>query len=243
MENNDQPTPRFRPLYQQIKEALLSRIVSGMWPPGTYIPSESALSQEYGVSVGTLRKAVDALANEHVVIRHQGKGTVVATHDSDRSLFQFFHFVRFDGSRSLPVSRVLQRRCRQATAEEVQALEIEKGKVVVHIQRIRVLDDVPALLEDLVVDAARFPALENEPQTLPNTLYQLYQQKFSQSVAKAEERLLAVAAGQQEQKHLGVAIGSPLLEVRRIARGLQGEALEYRVSRCNTQHHCYLNEL
>lgn len=243
MENNDQPTPRFRPLYQQIKEALLSRIVSGMWPPGTYIPSESALSQEYGVSVGTLRKAVDALANEHVVIRHQGKGTVVATHDSDRALFQFFHYVRFDGSRSLPVSQVLLRQRRQATAEEANALALEEGANVIHIQRIRMLDDEPALLEDLVVDADRFPALEEEPITLPNTLYQLYQQGFNQSVAKAEERLLAVSAGLQEHQYLGVEINTPLLEVRRIARGLQGDPIEYRVSRCHTQHHCYLNEL
>lgn len=240
---NDQPTPSYRPLYQQIKEALLSRIVSGMWPPGTFIPSESALSQEYGVSVGTLRKAVDALANEHVVIRYQGKGTVVATHDTDRSLFQFFHLMSLDGSRSLPISRVLQRECRPATSEEANVLGIEENTVVVHIRRVRVLDEVPALLEDLVVDAARFPALESEPKTLPNTLYQLYQQKFGQNIAKAEERLFAVTAGVQEQKYLGVGPGCPLLEIRRVARGFQGEALEYRVSRCETQQHCYWNEL
>ncbi|WP_404298265.1 GntR family transcriptional regulator [Halomonas sp.] len=240
---NDPLKPSYRPLYQQIKEALLSRIVSGDWPPGTFIPSESALSQEYGVSVGTLRKAVDALASDHVVIRHQGKGTVVATHDSDRSLFQFFHLTRIDGTRSLPVSRVLLRERRTATADEAEVLGTKKGTAVVHIQRVRELDEMPALLEDLVVDAARFPALEKEPQTLPNTLYQLYQQRFGQSVAKAEESLFAVAACAQEQKHLGVALGSPLLEIRRIARGLQGEALEYRVSRCETQRHCYWNEL
>ncbi|WP_280554253.1 GntR family transcriptional regulator [Halomonas sp. 25-S5] len=240
---NDPLKPSYRPLYQQIKEALLSRIVSGDWPPGTFIPSESALSQEYGVSVGTLRKAVDALASDHVVIRHQGKGTVVATHDSDRSLFQFFHLTRIDGTRSLPVTRVLLRERRTATADEAEVLGTKEGTVVVHIQRVRELDEMPALLEDLVVDAARFPALEKEPQTLPNTLYQLYQQRFGQSVAKAEERLFAVAAGAQEEKHLGVALGSPLLEIRRIARGLQGEALEYRVSRCETQRHCYWNVL
>lgn len=240
---NDQPKPSYRPLYQQIKEALLARIVSGEWPPGTFIPSESALSQEYGVSVGTLRKAVDALASDHVVIRHQGKGTVVATHDSDRSLFQFFHLMRLDGTRSLPVSRVLQRERRLATMDEAEVLGLAEGSVVVHIRRVRELDEMPALLEDLVVDAARFPALEVEPQTLPNTLYQLYQQRFGQSVARAEERLFAVAAGVQEQKHLGVLLGSPLLEIRRIARGLQGEALEYRVSRCETQQHCYWNVL
>lgn len=240
---NHKLTPSYSPLYQQIKEALLSRIVSGEWSPGTFIPSESALSQEYGVSVGTLRKAVDALASDHVVIRHQGKGTVVATHDSDRSLFQFFHLMRLDGSRSLPISRVLVRERRPANAEEADKLGLEAEADVVHIRRVRDLEGVPALLEELVVSAARFPALESEPQTLPNTLYQLYQQRFGQSVAKAEEHIFAVAAGAPEQKQLGVALGSPLLEIRRVARNLQGEPLELRISRCETQHHCYFNEL
>ncbi|QFU02512.1 HTH-type transcriptional regulator FrlR [Halomonas sp. THAF5a] len=238
-----QLTPSYRPLYQQIKEALLARIVSGDWPPGTFIPSESALSKEYGVSVGTLRKALDALASDQVVIRHQGKGTVVATHDSDRSLFQFFHLTRLDGTRSLPVSRVLLRERRPATEEEARILDLEPSAVVVHIRRIRELEEEPALLEDLVVEAARFPALECEPETLPNTLYQLYQQRFGQSVAHAEERLFAVSAGPQEEAYLGTAPGSPLLEIHRVARGLQGEALEYRISRCETRRHCYWNDL
>ena len=238
-----QLTPSYRPLYQQIKEALLARIVSGDWPPGTFIPSESALSKEYGVSVGTLRKALDDLASDLVVIRLQGKGTVVATHDSDRSLFQFFHLTRLDGTRSMPISRVLIRECRPATMEEAKILELEAGSAVVHIRRVRDLEGSPALLEDLVVDASRFPALEFEPDPLPNTLYQLYQQRFGQSVARAEERLFAVAAGTPEQETLGVTLGSPLLEIHRVARNLRGEALELRISRCETEHHCYYNEL
>jgi GntR family transcriptional regulator len=236
-------TPSYRPLYQQIKEALLSRIVSGEWPPGTFIPSEAALSEEYGVSVGTLRKAVDALASDLVVIRYQGKGTVVATHDSDRSLFQFFRLVGRDGSRSMPISRILARECRPATREEAEVLRIQEGETVVHIRRVRDLDEAPAMLEDLVVSARRFPDLEREPTTLPNTLYQLYQQRFGQSVAKAEERLFAVTASPLEEEILKVAPGTPLLEIRRVARDLQGETLEYRISRCETQKHCYWNEL
>lgn len=238
-----QMTPTFRPLYQQIKEVLLARIVSGEWAPGTFIPSESALSQEYAVSVGTLRKALDALAKDQVVIRYQGKGTVVATHDADRSLFQFFHLVRLDGQRSLPISRVLRRERRKATAEEVQALELEAGEEVIHIRRVRELDDHPALLEDAVVSARLFAGLEKAPEPLPNTLYHLYQQQFGCSVANAEERLFAVAADSQDKTHLGVKVGTPLLEIRRIARDLQGRPVEWRVSRCETSQHCYINEL
>ena len=149
-------TPSYRPLYQQIKEALLARIVSGDWPPGTFIPSESALSKEYGVSVGTLRKALDVLANELVVIRHQGKGTVVATHDSDRSLFQFFHLVGNDGKHSLPASRVLVRERRRARVEEAKILMLKPREQIVYIQRVRDLDDKPALLESVLVSEERF---------------------------------------------------------------------------------------
>ena len=65
----DQPSLSYRPLYQQIKEVLLQRIVSGEWAPGTFIPSESALAKEYQVSVGTLRKALDSLASDNVVVQ------------------------------------------------------------------------------------------------------------------------------------------------------------------------------
>lgn len=240
---NQHITPTYRPLYQQIKEALLARVVAGEWSPGTFIPSESALAEQYGVSVGTLRKALDALANDKVVIRYQGKGTAVATHDSDRSLFQFFRLIGLDGSRCLPISRVLTRERRVATREEADVLGLVAGEEVVHIRRIRELDDRPALLEDLVVSATRFAGLEQEPVPLPNTLYHLYQQRFGHSVAHAEERIFAIAADAQDQAHLGVEIGSPLLEIRRIAKDLQDTPLEYRVSRCETEHHCYFNEL
>ena len=93
--------PIFQPLYQQIRDLLLERITSGEWSPGTYIPSEAALAASYNVSVGTLRKALNALVEENVVIRQQGKGTSVATHDADRALFRFFNLRRHDGERCL----------------------------------------------------------------------------------------------------------------------------------------------
>lgn len=240
---NSPVTLTFGPLYQQIKAALLGRVVSGEWAPGTFIPSESALAKEYAVSVGTLRKALDTLASDQVVIRHHGKGTVVATHDTDRSLFQFFHLVRLDGKRSLPASRVLLRKQRAATSEEVKILALEAGEKVIHIKRVRDLDGHPTLLEDVVVSARFFSGLEIAPLPLPNTLYQLYERQFGCSVANAEERLSAVAANEKDEIHLEVKKGTPLLEIRRIAKDLQGKPVEWRVSRCETSQYCYFNEL
>ncbi|WP_136067786.1 GntR family transcriptional regulator [Modicisalibacter radicis] len=231
--------PTFQPLYKQIKELLLERIASGEWPPGTFIPSEASLASSYDVSVGTLRKALNELVADNVVIRRQGKGTAVATHDADRALFRFFNIVSHDGERCLPVSRVLGRTRRAPTADERQTLELADGGEVIHIRRVRELQGTAILLEDIVLDAARFAALENQPEVLPNTLYQLYQQQYGRTVAHADETLVAVRAGRDEVEQLGVASGEPLIEIRRVARDYQDVPIERRISRLSTRDYAY----
>ena len=73
--------PSFRPLYEQIKVLLTQSLIAGEWHPGEAIPSEQELAQRFKVSQGTVRKAIDELAAENILIRRQGKGTFVATHN------------------------------------------------------------------------------------------------------------------------------------------------------------------
>lgn len=235
--------PTFQPLYKQIKNLLLERIASGEWPPGTFIPSEATLASSYNVSVGTLRKALDELASDNVVVRRQGKGTAIATHDADRALFRFFNIVRHDGERSLPVSRVLSRQRRPASAAERKSLELASAAEVIHVRRIRELTGTPTLLEDIVLDAATFAAVEQQPEVLPNTLYNLYQHQYGVTVAHAEEQLIAVPASEQDAAHLGVEIGEPLIEIRRVARDYQDTPIELRTSRLTTRQYCYASHL
>lgn len=236
-------TAIFQPLYMQISQLLLERIASGEWPAGTYIPSEASLADAYNVSIGTLRKALNELVSNNVVIRYQGKGTVVAAHDSDSALFRFFNVLRENGERSLPLSRVLARHLRSASVEEATALDIAPGSKVIHIWRVRDLDGAPAILEHIYVDAARFPGMDREPEILPNTLYQLYQQKYACTVANAREQIKAVNAGPDEVLHLEAAEGEALLRIWRTARDFQDKPVEYRVSTVLTRHHAYANQL
>ena len=233
----------FQPLYLQISQLLLERIASGEWPAGTYIPSEASLAETYNVSIGTLRKALNELVSNNVVIRYQGKGTVVAAHDSDSVLFRFFNIWRDNGERILPLSRVLARHLRVASEEEAKALDIEPGSKVIHIWRVRDLDGVPAILEHVYVDAARFLELDREPELLPNTLYKLYQQKYACTVAIANEQIKAVSAGADEILHLDAKEGEALLRIYRIAKDFQDKPVEYRVSTILTRHHAYVNQL
>src|SRR5688500_1203942 len=95
------------PLYRVVKRSLLQAIDAGYVIAGQGLPSEAELARAFGVSVGTLRKAVDELVGEHILVRRQGRGTYVATHTDDRFLLQFFHLERADGLREAPKAQLL----------------------------------------------------------------------------------------------------------------------------------------
>src|SRR6185437_2452160 len=97
----------YQPLYAKVRDAFVQRLVDGSWQPGQALPSEIELAQEIGVSQGTVRKALDALASENLLVRQQGRGTFVALHDETRVPFRFFRIVPDGGQRSFPESVVL----------------------------------------------------------------------------------------------------------------------------------------
>lgn len=231
------------PLHRQLRDLLIARIDSGEWSPGTYLPSETRLAEEYGVAVGTLRKALLDLAQEGIVARRQGKGTVVTSHDSDAVLFRFFNLRRPDGSTLRPESRVLARRRRRATAAECTALDLPAGASVIAIERVREADGVPIIHEVIALDATRFAGLERQPELLPNTLYQLYQVLFGATVHRAHERLTAEAVPAARAAELALAAGDPILKITRVAVDFSGKPLEYRVSWVNTRGLHYAAEV
>jgi len=227
--------PVSQPLHQQLRDLMLGRIESGEWSPGTFLPSETRLAEEYGVAVGTLRKALLDMAAEGLVQRRQGKGTVVSSHDSDAVLFRFFNLRRADGTTFHPESRVLDRARRMTTPAEAVALGLATAADVVCITRVRDGDGVPLIYERIMLDAARFGSLLTAPDPLPNTLYQLYQTEFGASVFRAVEKITACAANADCARELGLELGAPVLRVHRVAVDYNGAPLELRVSYINTK--------
>ena len=235
--------PAFTPLYAQIKDSILSRIVAGEWSPGSFLPSEMALAEEYGVSQGTLRKALNELTLEKRLVRYQGKGTAVAVLDADSSLFPFFMLYDAAGRRVYPLSRTGDIRSGTAEDDEAEALDLEPGSEVIRIHRIRVLDDQPVINEQIVLPAFRFPRFSLNLRLLPNTLYEHYHQKVGIFVVRATETLEAVRPDALDQKLLRVDADEPLLEVRRRAFDVRDSVVEFRRSRIVTRHHHYRIEL
>jgi GntR family transcriptional regulator len=235
--------PDFKPLYQQVRDLLVGRIAAGTWRPGEVLPSEFQLAAEFKVSQGTVRKALDEMAQRHLLVRQQGKGTFVATHTPQRALFHFFHLVADDGARALPDHRLLSVRAAKATKPEAVRLEIRLGAGIFRIRRLRLLGDRVAIVESIVLPATLFPGLERRDGALPNELYRFYEQAYGVAVARAVEWLKAVAARPDEARFLGLKPGAPLLEIDRLAHALDGRAVEWRVSRCDTRDYHYLSEL
>jgi GntR family transcriptional regulator len=232
----------YRPLYIQVKDSLIRRLIDGQWQPGQMIPSETDLAREIGVSQGTIRKALDVMTAENLLVRRQGRGTYVAEPAESRMLFQYFRMIPDSGEPSFPDSRILARSREKADATERSELGLASGASVWRIERIRDVAGAPAIVETISLSAVRFADFDRLT-GIPNNVYRLYSEKWGITIARARERLKAVAASPADATALGCRPGTPLLRINRVAFDLEGNAVERRVSRCLTATLHYLSEL
>jgi GntR family transcriptional regulator len=231
----------FRPLYRQVRDVLVKRIVDGIWRPGEALPSETDIATDLRVSQGTVRKALNELVEENFVVRRQGKGTFVARHDEERILFQFFKLISDNGISEFPDSRILSVTVEAADARAAEALSLRAGSRVVRIERLRSLAGRICILERIALPRALFPSIEKRD--LPNNLYELYRSVFGVTVVRAQERLKAVAAAKRDAKILGLPAGVPLLSIDRRAFAADGKPVEQRLSLCRTDILHYFSDL
>jgi GntR family transcriptional regulator len=236
------PTRRQEPLYIKARGVLMDRIRSGAWAPGTALPNEFELADELGMSQGTVRKSLDQLVADGLVVRHQGRGTFVADRTPEQWQFRFFNFYDSHGRRIIPEGSSAKAELRPATPSECQMLKLPSARSVVAISRTRSSGGLPFVAERLLLPAARFPGIE-KLRPVPNTLYDHYRRQFSVIVARAEDRLTAVAAGKTVAERLAVAIGTPLLRVDRIAYDIDDNPVEWRTSSVRLDQGHYLAHL
>ena len=233
------------PLYRTAKRALLRAIEGGDLPPGEALPSETVLARAFGISVGTLRHAVDELVAEHILVRRQGRGTFVATHGADRFLFQFFHIERSDGLREVPTVELLAfERLRLDDDTAAAALGLKLGDPVLQFDNRLLLQGRPVVHDRISLPAAAFKGLTDKRlRERPGTIYQLYQSGFGITVVRAQERARALACDRSSARVLGLAPGTPVMQVRRTALTFGDKPVEYRVSTLHTTLHEYVHTL
>jgi GntR family transcriptional regulator len=240
--------PSFSPLYLQIKDLLTRSLQSGEWKPGEAIPSEIELAQRFRVSQGTVRKAVDELAAENLVVRRQGKGTFVATHAEASTQYRFLRLVPDEGESQPLQRRLLECRRMRASADVARSLGLKAGDGVIWVRRMLLAQREsvlsPVVLDDLFLHGGLFKGLNAERMAShKGPMYRLFELEFGVHMARAEERLRAVAADAAQATLLELPVGAPLLSVDRLSYTYGDKAVELRRGLYRTEHHHYRNEL
>lgn len=236
--------PKFSPLYVQIKSLVIEGLQSGEWKPGEAIPSEGELARRFGVSQGTVRKAIDEMAAENLLDRRQGKGTFVATHQEQRAQFRFLRLAPDELRDETSDSRILECKRTRAPAEIARKLQLRAGDSVVTIRRVLWFDRVPTVLDDIWLNGVVFRGLTAERLAAYRApLYALFESEFATPMTRAEEKIRAVAADGAAARALKVAIGTPLLSVERVSMTYGDRPVELRRGLYVTADHHYRNAL
>jgi GntR family transcriptional regulator len=240
-------TPAFSPLYQQIKGLILQSLQAGEWKPGEAIPSEMDLATRFRVSQGTVRKAIDELAAENLVVRRQGKGTFVATHAEQHVRYRFLKLVPDSGDRDSegPAQReVLECRRLRASADVARALALRTGDPVVQVRRVLAFGGIPTILEDLWLPGNAFKGLSADQMAAwQGPTYAMFELQFGVRMVRAEEKIRAIAADTAQAALLAVPAGAPLLSVERLSYTYSDVPMELRRGLYRTDTHHYRNDL
>jgi GntR family transcriptional regulator len=239
--------PAFSPLYQQIKSLILRSLQAGEWKPGDVIPSELDLAARYRVSQGTVRKAIDALATDNLLVRRQGKGTFVATHAEAHTQYRFLRLLPDSGdlaSQGPAERRIIECRRLRASAEVARQLTLRTGDPVLQVKRVLSFSGTPAILEELWLPGGPFKGLTLE--TLSEDkgpMYALFESQFGVRMVRADEKIKAVGADADAAALLDVAPATPLLSVERLAYTYNDVPVELRRGLYRTDSRHYRNEL
>ncbi|WP_213990716.1 GntR family transcriptional regulator [Sodalis sp. dw_96] len=220
-------TPAKIPLYQKMKENLVQRVLSGEWRPGELVPSETALANEYSVSVGTARKAIEQLAQERLVVRQRGRGTTIATNRGGGiKPFRFLKFYSRDDVRT-EESVYLESTQGKASAQEAKSFGIEVGAPVARMIRLRAANQTPMLIEratireDVCPKASQLITLHR-----PVSISSFLDRMFNILIMRIDEKICAALADDQDIRHLGAAPGEPVLAVERLSYDLAGRLIQ-----------------
>lgn len=239
------PSPTtFSPLYRQIKALILKSLEAGEWQPGDSIPSESDLAVRFNVSQGTVRKAIDEMAAENLLVRRQGKGTFVATHSDPRSFFRFLRLVPDEGE--LVPSQSVPLECGRAKAgtDVARMLGLAPGAPIIIMRRLLKFAEEAVVFDEIYLPGELFQDLSLDVlKQSEKSLYDLFESRYGVRMIRAEERLRAVAADSVSSDLLQVEEGSPLLLVERVTYTYGNKPVEWRRGFYATGSHHYFNEL
>ena len=220
-------------LYQLAKESMMNKIKTGEWKAGDALPSGEELAKEYGVSMGTLRRALDEMVEEGLVVRKQGLGSYIQELTPDRSSQVYFPFEKRDGERFSPETKVLEITTRKP--HESEKKHLPSVKKVISVERHRFLQGSLIIQEIVTLPFSIFSGLEKE-KDLPNNLYPYYSEEFGIIVSHVNHKVAAIEADAKTADLFQVKQGQPLLEISRVTIDIEDRPVELRKTLALTEN-------
>jgi GntR family transcriptional regulator len=230
-----------RPLYLQLRDALVERIARGDWKPGAAIPNEGDLARECTVSTGTMRKALDVMEAERLLTRTQGRGTFVNDQGSGELAIRFSNIRNSDGARIAGHTPAVKVSEGKATDLEAERLQLDPQDAVYRLRRVRYREDRPYMVDETSMPAAMFPGLTDGRKISPRIT--VLSQQYGILLGKSSERVSMGQATPAMAEMLGLRTGAPLLVLDRVVTSLDGRPVEWRVGHCHFVDECYMVEL
>jgi GntR family transcriptional regulator len=215
------------PIYVQIRDALAERIRSGELPPGTQIPSERTLAQQYGVSRMTVRQAIADLVNAGLAKRLQGNGTYVAEPKVEQVLNPLLSFTEQMRRRGIaPGARLIDVSVIEAHRKLGEALALSVGERVYRIIRLRTGNNQPMVLETSYFPCRDCPGIDRFDLER-RSIYRILEEEYGIRLVRAVQSLEPTIANEVESRLLGVEQGAPLLLIERTAYSELDKPVEY----------------
>jgi len=232
------------PLYVEVKKKITQSLIQGEWGPGEAIPSEIELANIYDVSQGTVRKAIDDLSAESILVRRQGKGTYVATHNEENIQLRFLRLTSQFGLNEKLDNQLISFSKEKATNKLAKILNINPSSTIISVTRILTFNENPLILDVIKIPAQSFRGLTPEMIVENNgSMYRMYETDFGVRMLRADEKILAITANSETASHLKVQENHPLLSVERISYTYKNKPLEWRLGLYVTDNHFYRSEL
>jgi len=209
------------PLYVQVRDVLLEEIESGHLPEGTLLPSEPELCKLFDISRSSLRQAIQELANQGLLKRSRGKGTFIASCSPKMSLPLMRGLTEAMQAIGANVTSIVQKNAiEEATEEVAKNLQCPQGTQVLHIDRLRLVNDLPLRFDELYIIYRLCPGLEN--MDLNQSLRELLRRKFHLRVSGGIYKIKAILANEHQANSLLVQVGDPLLLAEGLDRDQHG---------------------
>jgi GntR family transcriptional regulator len=219
-----------QPLYEIVRAGILERLRTGEWAAGDKIPTEPQLAESFGVGIGTIRRAVEELVAERLLIRRAGRGTIVARFEENHQFDHYFNFVDENGDAVTVSARLLRFNKERATAELAELLKVERGSRIASVENLRLRDDTPLMLDHLWFPLDVFPNLDAQTfATRRGSIYGFYQDQFGISVVRVVEDLRGAVADEKIADVLNLDVGAPVLRIERTAYTFKDKPVEFRV--------------